>query len=182
MSNSQLFWFGLFWWIVLNLALWIWFTSRPASTVYNSSQDSLSDSSQVEPLRQECLRLQAQLQQQRQQLWAEFQNATFEQLQTLLTSYPTARKQAQENPDLPARNLTALWTPLDNLLHSWEYEPIGTVGEPVSYDPQWHQADTTDIQPRELVYIRFVGYRDRQQETHILIPAKVSRTLPGGAS
>ena len=34
-----------------------------------------------------------------------------------------------------------------------------------------------DIQPEELVYIRFVGYREGEQ---ILCPAKVSRTLPGG--
>jgi hypothetical protein len=34
-----------------------------------------------------------------------------------------------------------------------------------------------DIQPGEAVYVRFVGYRDGET---VLVPAKVSRTLPSG--
>jgi hypothetical protein len=40
-----------------------------------------------------------------------------------------------------------------------------------------HQPDVEDITEGELVYIRFVGYREGER---ILAPAKVSRTLPPG--
>lgn len=134
--------------------------------------------SEIVALQQQCLQLREQLQQQKTQLTADFQEATFEQIQTLLTNYPSAQKMAQVKPDLPAKNLIALFTPLENLLHSWGVESIGWAWEQVAYDPQLHQPDEDDITAGERVYIRFVGYR---QGDRILCPAKVSRTLPGGA-
>lgn len=127
-------------------------------------------------LEQQCVLLRQELQQQSDELNADFQAATFEQLQTLLTNYPTAVKMAQVKPDLPAKNLIALFTPLENLLTSWGYETIGKTWEQVSYNPQWHQADTEDLTPGEAVYIRFVGYKNGDR---LLVPAQVSRTLPG---
>lgn len=132
---------------------------------------------EIEQLRQQCLRLREELQQQASLVQTDERNLVFEQLQTLLTNYPTARRMAQSKPDLPAKNLVALFTPLENLLKSWGYEPIGTPWEQVPYNPQLHQADASDITEGELVYIRFVGYRDGDR---ILSPAKVSRTLPPG--
>lgn len=132
---------------------------------------------EIEQLRQQCLRLREELQQQASQVQTDERDSAFEQLQTLLTNYPTARKMAQSKPDLPAKNLVALFTPLENLLNSWGYESIGKPWEQVPYDPQLHQPDTEDIAMGELVYIRFVGYRDGDR---ILSPAKVSRTLPPG--
>jgi molecular chaperone GrpE (heat shock protein) len=126
-------------------------------------------------LQQQCLHLRDTLQQQKTQLTEDFQDAAFAHLQTLLTSYPSACQMADAKPDLPARNLVALFTPLENLLQSWEIEPIGVAWETVSYDPQLHQPDDADFQVGESVYIRFVGYRQRDR---ILVPAKVSRTLP----
>lgn len=134
--------------------------------------------SEIAALQQQCSQLREQLQQQKTQLTADFQEATFEQIQTLLTNYPSAQKMAQAKPDLPAKNLIALFTPLENLLQSWGVESIGCAWEQVVYDPQLHQADEVDITVGERVYIRFVGYR---QGDRILCPAKVSRTLPGGA-
>ncbi len=131
--------------------------------------------SELDALRTECLRLREQLQQQRVELTTEFHHSTFEQLQTLLTNYPSVRQLVQVKPDLPAKNLTSLFTSLDNLISSWGYESIGQVWEQVAYNPQLHQPDAGDIEIGELVYIRFVGYRDGE---HILYPAKVSRTLP----
>ncbi len=131
--------------------------------------------SELDALRTECLRLREQLQQQRVELTTEFHHSTFEQLQTLLTNYPSVRQLVQVKPDLPAKNLTSLFTSLDNLITSWGYESIGQVWEQVAYNPQLHQPDAGDIETGELVYIRFVGYRDGE---HILYPAKVSRTLP----
>ncbi|MCT7966756.1 XRE family transcriptional regulator [Laspinema sp. D1] len=128
-------------------------------------------------LRQQCQRLREELDQQKSQIWDEFCQSTFEELQTLLTNYPTAAEMARIKPDLPAKNLTALFAPLDNLLENWGYEPIGHPWESVAYNPQFHQGDSDEIQPGEAVYIRFVGYR---QGDRILSPAKVSRTLPRG--
>jgi|GEM_PF-389206 len=152
-----------------------------------------AETNKLKQLQQQCLRLRNELQQQSRQLSTDFQTSTFKQLQTLLTNYPSASQMAQAKPDLPAKNLTSLFTPLENLLQSWGYEPIGKPWEQVPYNPQLHQADTDDIKEGELVYIRFVGYCDRNshdsntaktpsntQQTHILCPAKVSRTLPGG--
>lgn len=133
--------------------------------------------SEIEELRQQCLRLREELQQQKAQLTADFRRATFEQLQTLLTNYPAARKMAEAKPDMPAKNLSALFTPLENLLSSWDFETIGSAWEQTAYNPQLHQADVEDITEGELVYIRFVGYREGER---ILAPAKVSRTLPSG--
>lgn len=130
---------------------------------------------EIENLRRECLRLREELQQQSIELTNEFRNSTFQQLQTLLTNYPSVRQLVQVKPDLPAKNLTSLFTSLDNLIESWGYQPIGQVWEQVSYNPQLHQPDAGDIKPGDLVYIRFVGYRQGEQ---ILCPAKVSRTLP----
>lgn len=131
--------------------------------------------SRITDLEQQCLRLREQLQQQKIQLNRDFQTDTFEQLQTLLTNYPSARKMAAANPNLPAQNLSALFTPLENLLESWNIEAIGTPWSQVSYDPRLHQPDTDDLSAGELIYIRFVGY---QQGDQILCPARVSRTLP----
>lgn len=136
-----------------------------------------SNPTEIEELRQQCFRLREELQQQKTQLTADFRRTTFEQLQTLLTSYPAARKMAEAKPEMPAKNLSALFSPLENLLSSWNFETIGSAWEQVSYNPQLHQPDVEDITEGELVYIRFVGYRDGEQ---ILAPAKVSRTLPAG--
>jgi molecular chaperone GrpE (heat shock protein) len=139
---------------------------------------AVTNAGEIAELKQQCLRLREQLQQQKTQLTDDFRRATFEQLQTLLTNYPVARKMAESNPNLRAKNLVALFTPLENLLSSWGFETIGAAWEQVSYNPQLHQPDVGDITEGELVYVRFVGYRDGER---ILVPAKVSRTLPGNA-
>ncbi|MBD2458033.1 molecular chaperone GrpE [Nostoc sp. FACHB-87] len=130
-----------------------------------------------EALHQEGLRLHQELQQQQLRLTEELRVTTFEQLQTLLTNYPSIHQMVSVKPELPAKNLLSMFTPLDNLLGKWGYELIGKPWEQVPYNSQLHQPDKTDITEGELVYIRFVGY---QHQGKILCPAKVSRTLPGG--
>jgi molecular chaperone GrpE (heat shock protein) len=130
-----------------------------------------------EALRQEGLRLHQELQQQRIELIKEFRSSTFEELQTLLTNYPSIHQMVSVKPELPAKNLLSMFTPLANLLKEWGYEQIGKPWEQVPYNPQIHQPDAADIAEGEMLYIRFVGYRHQE---NILCPAKVSRTLPGG--
>ncbi|NJL41885.1 MAG: nucleotide exchange factor GrpE [Leptolyngbyaceae cyanobacterium SM1_4_3] len=155
--------------------------SQSQESVAVSSPPAVSGeatASEIVALQQQCSQLREQLQQQKTQLTEDFQEATFEQIQTLLTNYPSAQKMAQAKPDLPAKNLIALFTPLENLLQSWGVESIGCAWEQIAFDPQLHQPDEDDITVGERVYVRFVGYR---QGDRILCPAKVSRTLPGGA-
>ena len=140
--------------------------------------------SEIEALRTECLRLREELQQQSVELTTEFHHLAFQQLQTLLTNYPSIRQLVKVKPDLPAKNLILLFTSLDNLIESWGYQPIGQAWEQVPYNPQLHQPDASDIEVGELVYVRFVGYREGdatdgdRSYSRILCPAKVSRTLP----
>lgn len=115
-------------------------------------------------------------QKQLKQLKIDFQDMTIESLYSLLTNYPTAKIMTKVKPDLPAKNLVNLFKPLDHLLSEWGIDSIGKPWEKVPYNPQLHQPDTNNIKEGEMVYIRFVGYRDGER---ILYPAKVSKTLPG---
>ena len=130
-----------------------------------------------ESLRKDGLRLHSELEEQQFELIKQYRKSTFEKLQTLLVNYPSIHQMVKVKPELPAKNLLSSFTPLENLLKEWDYQPIGTPWEQVEYNPQIHQPDTGDIEPGEKVYIRFVGY---QHQGNILCPAKVSRTLPGG--
>ncbi|MBW4691387.1 MAG: DUF4175 domain-containing protein [Lyngbya sp. HA4199-MV5] len=125
-------------------------------------------------LTQKCAQLEQALQQQETTLTATFRRSLFKQLQTLFTHHPSISKIIEAKPDLPAKSLTPMFVPLENLIQSWGYHQIGTAWEQVAYDPTLHQPDAPDIAPGELVYVRFVGYRDGDT---ILCPAKVSRTL-----
>ncbi len=173
-DDPQLFWFGCVL-VILSVCLLLSLVRTKTSLPVVPSEAAIA--ADLTALQQQCLRLREALHQQKTQLNEDFQDATFAQLQTLLTNYPSACKMAQAKPDLPARNLVALFTPLENLLQTWSIEPIGTAWERVPFHPQLHQPDTDDIAPEEPVYIRFVGYRHSDR---ILCPAKVSRTLPGG--
>ncbi len=183
-DDPNLLWFGFFLWLGITLLVLSLFGSKSKEKALKSGSltDTLlakqaADAIEIEQLRQQCQRLRLQLEEQSTQLSGDFQDKTFEQLRPLLINYPTARQMAEAKPDLSAKNLVALLTPLENLTESWGYEPIGKPWEQVSYDPQLHQPDADDITEGELVYIRFVGYRDGER---ILYPAKVSRILPGG--
>ncbi|MCL1472427.1 nucleotide exchange factor GrpE [Argonema antarcticum] len=171
-NDPNLFWFGCVLWLVI---IWLIVSLRHSNKVDSPTESNTAGAREIEELRQECLRLREELQMQSKQLKTDFQNATFSQLQTLLNNYPSVRKMTEAKPDLPAKNLVSLFTSLDNLLASWGYEQIGSAWEQVPYNPQLHQPDTNDIAEGELVYIRFVGYREGSR---ILSPAKVSRTLP----
>jgi molecular chaperone GrpE (heat shock protein) len=163
--------FAIFLWLIITIFLLYLFGDRERSQQSSANLEL----KEIDVLKKQCQRLKQELQQQSQLSKIEINRAIFERLQTLLTNYPTACMVAQTKPDLPAKNLVALFTPLENLLSSWGYQAIGQPWEQISYDPQLHQPDNDDIIEGELVYIRFVGYRDRDK---ILVPAKVSRQLP----
>jgi hypothetical protein len=119
-------------------------------------------------------RLKQELASARSQHLQGFQSETLNILEPLLLQWPTAAYAAQQNPTAPAVRLLPLLQPLEKLLQTWQIEPIGAVGQTVSYDPQMHQwADPTP--PPEMsvsVRISHIGY---QQADKLLYRAKVRK-------
>lgn len=110
-------------------------------------------------LRQEYQRIQVQLEQQRQELWQEFQQSSLQVLESWLLQWPTAAYKAQENPALSAVKLLPLVRPIEKLLQQWGVEAIAPVGTELPYDPQQHQLLEGTAQPGDLVKVRNTGYR-----------------------
>jgi molecular chaperone GrpE (heat shock protein) len=148
------------------------------SQLQTSEVNKAKLAAEIIALNQQCQRLREELKTQAAQVQTDAIAGGFEQIQTLLTQYPSVQCMVASQPELPARNIIALLTSLENLVKYWGCSSIGKPWEKVSYDPQIHQSDVDDVQPGEEVYVRFIGY---QQGDKILIPAKVSRTLPTGA-
>jgi hypothetical protein len=166
---------------VVGILIALRYTKSPPLTTSQTSQvdrdlESSDRTAEILALKQECLNLREQLEQQGDRLVHEYREATFQELQSLLTQYKSVQQMVKAKPDLPAKNLIALFTPLDNLLQRWKYEPIGETWQQVAYNPQLHQGDSPDISDGEMVYVRFIGYKSHAGD--ILVPAKVSRTLP----
>ena len=128
-------------------------------------------SSEAKDLQQEYDRLQAQLTQQKAELWQEFQRDSLQILESLLLQLPTAAHAVQQNPQLPAAKLLPLLRPLDRLLETWGVAAIGPVGAEVAYDPQQHQLLAGMTKPGDLVRVRYTGYRQADRCLH---RAKVS--------
>lgn len=134
-------------------------------------------------LQQEYQRLQTQLEQQRELLQQEFQQATLHVLESWLTQFPTLVHAAQQNSEVPANklNLVVFMRPIDRLIQSWGIESIAPIGSEVPYDPQMHQfiPDPSQPgripQPGEIVRVRYAGYR---QGDKLLHRAKVGLITP----
>ena len=110
------------------------------------------------------------------QLQSSWQKESINLLQELLISYPTAKLMVELKHNLPSKNILALLKPLELLLQKWGIETIGQPWKKVPYNPNIHDCGEEDISQGELVYIRWVGY---YQGDRVLLPAKVSRKLPG---
>lgn len=107
-------------------------------------------------------------------LIAEYQQETISILESLLLQLPTVIHAVNSNPELPASRILPLLQPLNQLLSTWEIEPIGKVGEIVNYNPQEHELiENNDftLEETQEVEIRYVGYR---QKDKLLYRAKVS--------
>jgi molecular chaperone GrpE (heat shock protein)/DNA-binding Xre family transcriptional regulator len=125
----------------------------------------------LETLQQEYQRLQAQVAQQRETLWQEFQQSCLQALESWLLQFPTAAYAAQHNPQIPATRLLPLMRPIEQLLKDWGVEAIAPVGTELPYDPQCHQLMDGTAQPGDQVRVRYTGYR---QGDRLLYRAKVS--------
>jgi len=90
-------------------------------------------------LEQEYQNLQQKLDKQKDELAAEFQRQSIEAIESWLVQWPTAEAVARKNPDLAAVKILSLVKPIMQLLERWGVQPIDSVGDHVSYDPQIHQ-------------------------------------------
>ncbi len=147
------------------------FPSTPDTTPDAKPDRVAQPSAEVTQLRQEYDRLQAQLAEQRQTLWHEFQHASLQTLESLLLQLPTAAYAAQQNPDLPAARLLPLLRPINQLLSDWGIAAIAPVGAELPYNPQQHHLLDGTAQPGDLVKVRYTGYI---QGDRLLHRAKVS--------
>jgi transcriptional regulator with XRE-family HTH domain len=131
------------------------------------------ESSQAPPeaLALEYKRLQAEMEEQRGTLMAEFQQSSLEILEPWLLQWPTAVYKAKENPQLAATKILALAGPVERLMEAWGLEAIASVGAEVAYNPKLHQLMEGSAEVGAMVRVRFTGYR---QGGKLLYRAKVS--------
>jgi molecular chaperone GrpE (heat shock protein) len=139
-----------------------------AGQTYVSSR---TDTVEIDDIRAEYQRLQQKLDRQKEELRAEFEQETLQQLESMLLQLPTAAFAAQNNPAMPARNLVPLLRPLDDLLRAWGIERIAQVGERVSYDPHWHELMDGEAELDMTAIVRYVGYT---KQGRLLYRARVS--------
>jgi len=132
-----------------------------------------AESSIITDLREEYKRLQQKLENQKQELRSQFERETIQQLESLLLQLPSAAHAAQNNPNMPAKNILPLLRPIDALLQKWGISAIGSVGAEISYDPQKHQLmeGSNEIDDGDLAIVRYVGY---MQGEKLLYRARVA--------
>ncbi|MBE9079418.1 helix-turn-helix domain-containing protein [Romeria aff. gracilis LEGE 07310] len=130
---------------------------------------------EIETLRQEYARLQAQTVQQQGQARSQLQREALQTLETWLVQWPTAAHAAQANEQIPAQRLLPLVRPVETLMQNWDVQPIGTVGAEIPYDPQQHQLMSGTAQPGDPVRVRYVGFTHSQK---LIQRAKVSPLTP----
>lgn len=196
MTSDPHFGFGLVLTVGLTVLFWSFFSAQMRSKRQSTSGAIATDSVELKRLRQQCQQLQQQLQDALQAAQPlpqteaddtsdlqqsdssadlrQVQQAIIQQLQPLLTRYPSLQQLTRESPQL-AHSLPTLFEPVENLLQTWDITPIGLPGEAVLYDPEVHHLDADEVRKGESVYIHFVGYR---QGDRIFCPAVVSRTPP----
>jgi molecular chaperone GrpE (heat shock protein) len=105
------------------------------------------------------------LERQKQDLRSQLIREAVQQIESLILQLPSAIYAAQQNPQLPAKNILPLLRPLDALLQKWEVIAIGAVGEQIAYDPQEHELmdqamdQEQAIAVGDRVLVRYVGYK-----------------------
>lgn len=128
-------------------------------------------SGELKILEQEYQNLQQKLDKQKEELAAEFQRQSIEAIESWLVQWPTAEAVARKNPDLAAVKILSLVKPIMQLLERWGVQPIDSVGDHVSYDPQIHQLIDGQASIGTPVLVRYRGYRHGEK---LLYRARVS--------
>ena len=110
-ENINDFGFPIVLWLIFVILFSNIFSQSSTSQEFKSRSQN-SENRELEDLQHQCQLLRQEIKEQSEQLNIDFQKSTFEQLQSLLTNYPTACEMANKKPDLPAKNLVALFTSL----------------------------------------------------------------------
>lgn len=153
--------------------------AQPASESASASSDSVAASAvaQLALLKQECQRLQSQLNQQEALVRSRVQTEALQTLESWLMQWPTIAKRAQEKGDaLPAAKILPFLRPIEQLITDWGVEAIAPVDAQVSYDPQLHQITGATVSPGDTVQVTYSGHRHQGKLLH---RAKV-KSLPTG--
>lgn len=149
---------------------------EPTVSLVPSSGDQSTLEAELVAVKLEYERSQAQLTQQREALWQEFQQATLQAIESWLTFWPSAAYAAkQPNSKVTVETLIRLANPLTELLQRWGVEAIAEVGKELPYDPTQHQLIDGTAQPGDIVRVRYTGYRQGEK---LLYRAKVSPVAP----
>lgn len=145
-----------------------------------ATETDINNNPDVTLLRQEYARLENHLEQQSQRLQHQFQTEALRILESWLTYWPTAAKAAMDRDGFDAKKLLPLVKPVERLVASWGVTVIGTVGEPLTYDPQQHQLARGMAAPGDAVRISHVGYRhgDNLLQRAKVVPINASMVTP----
>lgn len=119
----------------------------------------VESSPEVETLRWEYDRLKEEFDRARDTFAEEFQRESLDILESFLTYWHAAAHAVENNPQFAAKKLLPLVKPIEHLLQRWDVEPIGAIGEEVTYNPQLHQLAKGTAQPGDRVKITHLGYR-----------------------
>jgi transcriptional regulator with XRE-family HTH domain len=133
--------------------------------------ETKDESRELKSLQQEYQHLQHKLAEQERALKAEFQKNSLEMLESWLVQWPTAATAAKGNAELPATRLLPLVKPVEKMIAQWGVEMIGSIGEEIAYDPQYHELMEGSATAGDTVKVRYVGYR---QDDRLLHRMKVS--------
>ena len=152
--------------------------TQASQTNSTDAQNLESLQKEITTLKQEYLRSQKQLAEQKYLLSQEFQQSSLQSLESLILQFPTAAQKARENPKLAAVNLLPLvQKPLEKLLHEWGIEVIAAIGAEIPYNPQEHQLLEGNVKPGDIVKVRYIGYRQGEK---LLYRAKVIPVMGNG--
>lgn len=127
----------------------------------------------IEELRRTYGRLETEVTDRVQQAVEDQKLGFYRTMEPLLTQLPLARHAVESGRELAAEDLLALLGPLDEVLTTWGFSPIGEVGQEVIFDLAVHQvASGASPEPGTPMTVRHVGWRRGDQ---ILRRARVAR-------
>lgn len=109
--------------------------------------------------RQEYKRLQVEMEQLRESLSREFEQASLDILESWLLQWPKVTQKVQENPQIPARNILPLVKPVERLVQQWGVEIIAPIASEVPYNPHLHELVEGSAQPGDRVTVTSAGYQ-----------------------
>lgn len=127
----------------------------------------------IEELRRTYGRLESEVTFKVQQALEDQKLGFYRTMEPLLTQLPLARHAVESGRELAAEDLLALLGPLDEVLTTWGFTPIGEVGQEVVFDAGLHQVAAGPApEPGTPMTVRHVGWRRGDQ---ILRRARVAQ-------